>query len=77
MKTALEWKKYYSTAEFKENYIYGGNDLGADCTDAGAYFKLWSPAADSVTLNLYSEGDGGKAIACIPMKKEEKDFHPC
>ena len=72
MKTALEWKKYYSTAEFKENYIYGGNDLGADCTDAGAYFKLWSPAADSVTLNLYSEGDGGKAIACIPMKKEEK-----
>lgn len=72
MKTALEWKKYYSTAEFKENYIYGGNDLGAACTDAGAYFKLWSPAADSVTLNLYSEGDGGKAIACIPMKKEEK-----
>lgn len=72
MKTALEWKQYYSTAEFKENYIYGGNDLGAACTDTGATFKLWSPAADSVTLNLYSEGDGGKAIACIPMKKEEK-----
>ena len=72
MKTALEWKQYYSTAEFKDNYIYNKNDLGAACTDTGASFKLWSPAADSVTLNLYSEGDGGKVIACIPMKKEEK-----
>lgn len=72
MKTALEWKQYYSTADFKENYIYRGNDLGAACTDTGASFKLWSPAADSVTLNLYSRGEGGKAIACIPMQKEEK-----
>ena len=28
MKTALEWKKYYSTTDFKENYIYEGDDLG-------------------------------------------------
>lgn len=72
MKTALEWKQYYSRREFKENYIYEGNDLGAACSDAGASFKLWSPSAERVTLNLYSAGDGGKTFARIPMQKEDK-----
>ena len=72
MKTALEWKHYYSKMEFKDNYIYCGKDLGAACTDAGASFKLWSPAAERVTLNLYPAGDGGKTMARIPMQKEEK-----
>ncbi len=72
MKTALEWKKYYSSSEFKENYIYDGNDLGAVCTDGAASFRLWSPAAEKVSLNLYSAGSGGKITACIPMRKEEK-----
>ena len=72
MKTALEWKHYYSKREFKDNYIYCGKDLGAACTDAGASFKLWSPAAERVTLNLYPAGDGGKTMARIPMQKEEK-----
>lgn len=35
MKTALEWKHYYSKREFKDNYIYCGKDLGAACTGAG------------------------------------------
>lgn len=30
MKTALEWKKYYSSPEFWNNYIYNGNDLGGE-----------------------------------------------
>ena len=42
------------------------------CTDSGTSFKLWSPSADSVTLNLYHEGDGGAAYAHIPMKKEDQ-----
>ena len=72
MKTALEWKKYYSSPEFREHYIYDNDDLGVSCTDSGTSFKLWSPSADSVTLNLYHEGDGGAAYAHIPMKKEDQ-----
>lgn len=72
MRTALEWKKYYSSTEFLDNYIYDGNDLGVSCTDSGTSFKLWSPAADSVTLNLYKDGSRGNPFFCVPMKREEK-----
>lgn len=72
MKTALEWKKYYSGPEFREHYIYDKSDLGVSCTDSGTSFKLWSPSADSVTLNLYQEGNGGEAYTHIPMKREDK-----
>ena len=40
MKTALEWKKYYSSPEFKNRYLYGGNDLWVICTVSGTSFKL-------------------------------------
>ena len=33
MKDKIELKKYYSTKEFLENYIYEGNNLGVECTD--------------------------------------------
>ena len=72
MKTALEWKKYYSSPEFRDNYIYDGDDLGVSCTDGGTLFKLWSPSADSVTLNLYKDGSKGKPFFCVPMMREEK-----
>ena len=72
MKTALEWKQYYSSPEFRENYIYDNNDLGGICTDKGTSFKLWSPSADSVTLNLYREGSGGSAYASAPMTRENR-----
>ena len=72
MKTALEWKKYYSSPEFRNNYIYNGNDLGVSCTDSGTSFKLWSPSADSVTLNLYQDGSSGKAFFRVPLKREKE-----
>lgn len=72
MKTALEWKKYYSSPGFRDNYIYRKNDLGVSCAQSGTLFKLWSPSADSVTLNLYHEGNGDSLFKNIPMKKEEK-----
>lgn len=78
MENIIELKKYYSSKEFLENYIYEGNDLGVECNENGTIFKLWSPGADSVVLNLYEVGDGGKAYEQIPMKKEDKgvwSFH--
>ena len=70
MKTALEWKKYYSTTDFKENYIYEGDDLGVRCTPEGTFFRLWSPSAGSVTLNLYKRGDGGEPFRSVSMNRE-------
>ena len=67
MKSALEWKKYYLTPEFREKYFYNGDDLGVSCTDSGTSFKLWSPSADSVTLNLYQDGSEGEAFRRIMM----------
>ena len=72
MRTALEWKRYYSSPEFKDNYIYEGDDLGVICTSQGTSFKLWSPSADSVTLNLFREGSGDSMYQSIPMKREDK-----
>lgn len=72
MKTALEWKRYYSTSEFKDNYIYEGDDLGVQCTPEGTVFRLWSPPAGRVTLNLYREGSGDAPFQSVSMKKENK-----
>ena len=66
MKTALEWKKYYSSPGFRDNYIYDGNDLGVSCTVDGTSFKLWSPSADSVTLNLFQESCGVLRLTVSP-----------
>ena len=78
MENIIELKKYCSSKEFLENYIYEGNDLGVECNENGTTFKLWSPGAESVVLNLYEAGDGCKAYEQIPMEKEDKgvwSFH--
>lgn len=68
---AAEYKAYYESKEFKEKYIYEGNDLGAVCKDGTLCFKLWSPLADEVILHLYKDGEG-REEASFPMAKEEK-----
>lgn len=65
-------KEYYSSKKFLENFIYDGNDLGVECDENGTTFRLWSPEADSIYLNLYEAGDGVKAYRHIHMKKEDK-----
>ena len=72
MRTAAEWKAYYSTEEFQKKFLYDGRDLGATCTEEGTSFLLWSPAADSVTLNLYRSGDEGEAFERIPMRQRQQ-----
>lgn len=73
MKEAKNYKEYYRSKEFKEQYIYDGNDLGACCTANSTSFKIWSPLAKSVTLNLYKDGDNkSKADKIFPMKREKK-----
>ena len=72
MEDRLRLKKYYTSKEFLENFIYGGNDLGVKCSEDGTSFRLWAPQAEGVSLNLYEKGEGGGAYLNLPMKKEDK-----
>ena len=72
MEYITKLKEYYSSKKFLETFIYDGNDLGVECDENGTTFRLWSPEADSIYLNLYEAGDGVKAYRHIHMKKEDK-----
>ncbi|MBL7747845.1 MAG: type I pullulanase, partial [Chitinophagaceae bacterium] len=41
-------------------------------TPARSKFRVWAPFADNVQINLYKEGDGGKALQQIAMEKGEE-----
>jgi 1,4-alpha-glucan branching enzyme len=70
MKDRIELKKYYSTKEFLENYIYEENNLGVECTEEGTTFRLWSPQAECISLNLYQR-------RCIRADSDEKRRKGC
>lgn len=66
----LELIGKYFTKEFDERYMYNGNDLGAVWSEEKTSFKLWSPVADKVILNLYKSGDGEDLISSTEMAME-------
>lgn len=72
MKSAREWKQYYTTQEFQRDYTYEGHDLGVSCSEEETSFLLWSPCAEAVTLHFYENGSDGEAYKSLPMKREEK-----
>lgn len=49
--------------------VYEGTDLGFLYTPEATTFKMWSPAAQSVSLNLYKEGNGDNLIGTFNMKR--------
>lgn len=72
MRDRVELKKYYSSRAFLKNFVYDGNDLGVECNEDKTTFRLWSPEAEGVILNLYHVGNGEKAYRQIPMEAREK-----
>ena len=74
--TPLEYKKYFSSEEFKEKYHYDKNDLGITYSKEKTIFKIWAPTADNVTLNLYTTGsdkeENHKKLMSYPMEKCDK-----
>lgn len=72
MRDRVELKKYYSSRAFLKNFVYDGNDLGVECNEDKTTFRLWSPEAEGVILNLYHVGNGEKAYRQIPMEAKEK-----
>lgn len=64
--------RVFLSDEFNEEFYYEGNDLGFTYDEEKTEFRLWSPVAKSVALNLYETGDGDSLIRQIPMSKSEK-----
>lgn len=64
----------YSTKEFEEKYTYTGDDLGASWTKDKTIFKIWSPVADKILLNLYRTGNATEdtLISSQEMKLRDK-----
>ncbi|MBQ3544155.1 MAG: type I pullulanase [Lachnospiraceae bacterium] len=69
----LEWIKKYSSAEFENEFTYDGINLGAVYSADNTIFKLWSPFADKVIVNLYQSGDinSSDKIESYEMNKSE------
>ena len=87
-KTALEWKKIYSSPDFHREYLYEGK-LGFFYENTEnvfweSVFRIWSPFAEEVMIRFYRDGSEGDAFAVYEMKRLEKgvweyrakeDFH--
>ena len=49
---------------FNKYPVYAGNDLGVSYSSAATVFKIWSPLAENVQLNIY-END----VTEVPIEK--------
>lgn len=67
----------YSTAcqAIDDQYAYSGNDLGATYSKDKTVFKVWSPTATEVNVNLYKTGsdseEGAEDLGTFPLIKDE------
>ena len=57
-KTPLLWKKFYRDNRNRSDFNYIG-PLGASATENGTVFRLWSPVAEAIRINLYENGGSG------------------
>lgn len=64
------YKDIFLTSEFDEKFYYN-DTLGLIYTPKVSTFRLWSPAASSVYLLLYKNGD--PAVAETPLKYKMKE----
>ncbi|MBR1482867.1 MAG: type I pullulanase [Ruminococcus sp.] len=66
---------YVAYAAKLDKYAYSGNDLGATYTEKETTFKLWSPYADGVRVDVYEKGseeEGGETVATKEMTLDKK-----
>ncbi|HAX72024.1 MAG TPA: type I pullulanase [Firmicutes bacterium] len=50
--TTLQYGYVVRTAEFDEDYFYEGNDLGVTYTKTASTFKVWSPIATQIKIEI-------------------------
>ncbi len=66
-----------ATAKELDKLAYSGDDLGAVYTPSSTTFKVWSPTASEVKLNLYATGsddeDGAKTLDSSAMNYDSSN----
>ncbi len=74
--SAIATTTFSSSAQssFDDRYVdypsYAGNDLELMIDATGTHFKLWSPKAQQVKVNLYEDGRTGNAFKTLDMKPD-------
>ena len=70
MSSCTEKPQKYNS--FNEYPVYEGNDLEYTYTPELTTFKLWSPEAEQVKVNIYEKGLGGSPLCTVEMDYEGK-----
>ena len=70
-KTAKQWKEFYRSKDFQDQYCNTQEKLGMECTKEGTSFRLWSPVADQAEICFYRDGEKEEAYEVHPMKRQE------
>ncbi len=69
-----EWCDWFDSAQFDREYVYGGDDLGVSYMPDRTLWKIWTPVAQKVSLNLYTTGSdqevGAARLRQAPMIRE-------
>ncbi len=68
---AIALSGVFGTKAFENQYHYEG-ELGALYEKDQTTFRVWSPMATTIMLNLFESGDGGEATTEIPMARKDK-----
>ena len=66
---------YYATEEFESLYTYEGDDLGMTYTKENTKLRVWSPLAQSVSVNLYSKGSRAEQETADQVVEMTKDVN--
>lgn len=75
--TTVSMNKIIGSNFFDEAFQYDGNDLGATYTKEKTIFKVWSPTASEVSLNLYEQGDGNNLKETVSMTAGDRGVWSC
>lgn len=74
-KIPVEWMQRYESEAFARETTCSG-PLGAAYTPEATTFRLWTPLAEAVSVNLYPHGNGGGRPEVHPMEREVSGLHP-
>ena len=72
IKNLENWSELFNSEEFEKEYAYMGDDLGCNYSKAGTTFKVWSPVASKIKVNIYDKGQGDNLIESYDMSRQDK-----
>lgn len=70
MKTPKEWKQYFESEQFEQQYTYRPYDLGVTYKEERTTLKVWAPTASEVKLNLYAHGTEEEGQSSKQLEQE-------